>query len=291
MPVAEIEAPFSLQAGIGYERSTSPFVSISDDGLFLLVNGQQASSAAYLQAALSGMGNWQAGRGQASWSVRVENKHAPADSQLDFAVAMTDLAWHTALSGNSLGMGGGAQRFWVAGGLFRDALSLHADWTGAVNNGGYWAVLADTTFNRHPSIYTDLDSRMDTVSLTHHQPLSGEWLVALDIEAGLAREHNAHDFDDLTQWRASLRMALEGNLGKTAWSMAAGVGQARYDAPLLPGDPSRREQVLSLEFGLTWDLAPGRTLAIDAGIYRTAANIALYDNTYRNLSLTWGGVW
>ena len=290
--VAPANAPFCVQFGMGYEASTSPFINISDDGLFLSVNGQSRLTAAYLQGIFSGMDAWQLGAGQMAWSLRAEDKHAPSAPNLDFGSVMGDLSWHLALpNGASVGVGAGLQRMWVAQAPFRDAVSLHADGSIGQPDGGYWLVAADLTKNQHFSTYVDLNSDVLSVSVTHRKPVAWAGLDGLDFEAGYARDRNARGLDDLSHQRVMVRVAADSKFQNMTWTGGLAISRSKYDISFIPGVPVRRDRMLAWEMGVAWDMGRGRTLALDADFVVNKGNSNLFDNTYRNLAMTWSQSW
>ena len=289
---AQSESPFSVQAGVGYETSTSPFLNISDDGQFLTVNGSQRVSGAYAREAFSGMGNWQAGNVFVAWAANVDNKHSPSSPELDFLSAIGNLTLGIPVSATAtVGANASMQKLWVAGDHFRDVRSLNLNWSLGQPDGGFWTADVGVTRKRHPGIYVDMDSQVLSFSLHRHQPVHQMGLDHLDIDFSVEREKNAHGYADLSQRRAYVKVGGESKMGRATFSAGVLVAVAQYDESALPGMPARRDRLLSYDAGVEWALKPGQTMALDVAYAVNKANSAVFDNSYRNVMLTWGLVW
>ena len=227
-----------------------------------------------------------------AWSAHLESKRSPEAPDLNFSSAMGDLSWAMPIAeAMSVSGGLGVQRMWVADSHFRDALSMHVDWSLGQPDGGYWVVSSGVTQNRHPVDYTDLDGQVMSVSLHRRQPISGFGLDGIDLELGYDREENAQGNADLSQRRAYLRFGVESKVGKATGSLGVSVAKTRYDASLFPGEAPRRERMLACDLGVEWEVAPGETWALDATYAVNKANSEMFNNRYRNVMLTWSHAW
>ena len=289
---AQSESPFSVQASVGYESSTSPFLNISDDGQFLMVNGLQSVSGAYAREAFSGMGNWQAGNVFVAWAANLDNKHSPSSPELDFLSAIGNLTLGIPVSARvTVGANASIQKLWVAGDHFRDVQTLNLNWSLGQPDGGFWTADMGVTRNRHPGIYVDMDSQVLSVSLHRRQPVHQMGLDHLDVDFSMEREKNAHDYADLSQRRAYVKVGGESKMGRATFSAGVLAAFSRYDESALPGMPARRDHLLSWDAGVEWEINLGHTVALDVAYAVNKANSAVFENSYRNVMLTWGLAW
>lgn len=283
---------FQLQASVGHEQNTSPLIRISDDGTLIFVDGLARLTGNYINLGANGMTDWAAPLdGRLAVSGRVEWKRSPDAPDLDFGQAQLDAAWHWQAGIGTLGLGASLQRLWVAGSRFRDVDSLHGDWTLARDDGSHWVWLLDLNRNRHSQIYADLDSQALSLSLHRHLPDPMPGLHGLDVEAGLVRERNAHGFSDLSNRSGFLRVGVDRNWAGTNWGIGL-MGQiAHFDAGLMPGIPARHDRFLALDLAASKDLGSGLRLQFDTVLARNQANSPLYQNRYRQVSLTLSAQW
>jgi hypothetical protein len=281
-----------FQAALGYEHTSSPLIRVSDDGTLIFIEGLSRLAGAYGQTAVNGMGEW-AGPGDSrlALTARIDWKHSPEAPDLDFGQFLADAAWHWPLSAGTLGIGPSWQRLWVAGDHFRDVVGLRADWTRAGPDGSHWIWLLEAGRNRHADFYRDLDSLALSLSLHRHLAATADFAANLDLEAGLALERNRHGFDDLSSRSAFLRLGIDRDWQGMNWSLGIMAQLARFDAALSEAVPARRDRYLSLELGLGKELADGLALQIGATAARNDANSPLYENRYRQLSLTLAKAW
>jgi hypothetical protein len=290
--VTPASMPFTAQVGWGHESSTSPFLSLSDDGLFLIANGNTRTSGNYVRGAFSGMGDVHLGESLLGWAVNLDHKHSPATPALDFSMAMGNLTFGIPVSSTTtVGAGLGLQRMWVAGDLFRDVTTWSINASLGQPDGGVW--VADMSFanNRHPSTYIDMNSRVLSVSLHRRQPLAWLGIEAVEMGVGYDREINEQGLDDLSQRRTYAHISAERKAGAMTLSAGLMAAFSRYDDTAMLGAPARRDRLVSWDVGVEWDMGSGHTLAIDAAYAVSKANSNLFDNSYRNLMLSWGVVW
>lgn len=284
--------PLRLHLGMGYEDSSSPLIRVSDDGALIFVDGLMRLAGSYANFAVDGMSDREAALdGRLSLSGRFEWKHSEQAPDLDFGQGLVDLTWHIPSRLGSLGLGTSIQRMWVAGGRFRDVLGFHADWTQAEPDGSHWIMLLDAARNRHPDEYADLDSQVWGISLHRHavKPIPG--VAALDLEAGLSRERNAHGYQDLSSHSGFMRIGVDQEWRGLTFSLGLTGILSRYDEALLDGVPARRDRFVAWDFGFGADYGKGHSWQVEAMLARNRANSDLYDNRYRQIGLNWSLAW
>lgn len=276
----------SIDAGIGYETQTSPLIRISPQGSLILLDDINRLAGSHVRASLSGMQDWAVGEElRLAVSGDLHLKRSPQTRDLDFSNVSLSSALRWPVGPGFLGIGPGVQRIEVAGRHFRDVTGIHADWTRADERGNHWMVMLDRGRNRHRGDLIDLDSTSTVLMLQHHlaAPLPG--VDALDLDLSLARERNDRGFAELSNRNLMLRLGLE----RSQWGINWGVGLIRqvdrFDDTPLPELPRRKDRSTLLEISAEIALAPGRTLRFDASTVRNQANLALYEDRYRQIGV------
>ncbi len=178
------------------------------------------------------------------------------------------------------------QRMWVAGERFRDVTAMQADVTRGTSDGGYWAWLAGAGVRRHGGVYSDLDSRAASLSVHRRivSPVAG--VDAVDIELGAGREINAHGFADLANRNAYARVSVDRRIAGIDWAVGYMMQRAHFDAALVEELPARRDTYRDIDVAATFELDKGGVLRLDAVTARNDANLPMFENRYRQISLT-----
>lgn len=284
--------PFSVQLGLGHESSTSPFLSLSDDGQFLTRNGNVRNAGVYRRGVLSGMGDVALGQALLGWSLHLDHKQFPTSPSLDFSAAMGHLTLGVPVgAGVTVGTSLSQQNLRVAGALFRNTRTWSVNTSLGQPDGGVWVADLGFSTHRHPDTYVDMDARVVSTSVHRRQPVSVWGVQALDINVGYDREHNERGLTDLSQRRVYARIAAERKTGPWTWTLGFMVARTRFDDSALPGMAPRQDRLVSWDLGLAWDLGRGQTLALDLASATSRANSNLFDNRYRNAMLSWSVGW
>ncbi|MBL8488078.1 MAG: hypothetical protein JNK22_13405 [Rhodocyclaceae bacterium] len=280
--------PASLEVSFGHEALSSPLFRLSDTGALVRLPGLLRLSGNYVRVGAGGMALFPAPSGQWSAAGRVDWKTAPAARDLDFGNVSGELMWREALGDGQAGIGISRQRMAVAGSPFRTATAAQADWTRATDDGGHWVLLSALARQRHDRD-AELDGTVASLALQRHLPEPLQWVDALDLEAAIARERTR--FPDLSSRTAFLRLSADRRWLGIDWSAGFSLQRAAFDAALLPGLPVRRDRGTLLEFSAA--LAAGRfgNLRLEIQDGRNRSNVPVYDNRYRNLSLTLAHSW
>jgi hypothetical protein len=284
--------PFAVQFGLGHESSTSPFLSLSDDGQFLTRNGNVRSAGVYQRGVLSGMGDMALGEALLGWSVHLDHKQFPASPALDFSAAMGHLTLGVPVgAGVTVGASLSQQNLRVAGALFRNTRTWSVNTSLGQPDGGIWVADLGFSKHRHPDTYTDMDARVVSASVHRRQPVSLWGVKALDINVGYDREHNERGLTDLSQRRVYARVSAEHKAGPRTWTLGWMVARTRFDDSALPGMAPRQDRLVSWDLGLAWYLGGGQTLALDLASATSRDNNGLFDNRYRNVMVSWSMAW
>lgn len=273
------------EISLGHESLSSPLFRFSETGALLRLPGLRTLSGSYVRIGTGGMLALPADGGQWTLAGRADWKRAPAARDLDFGNLSGDLTWRQAFAGGQAGIGLGRQHLSVAGSRFRVADGIQADWTRPTAGEGHWALLSALSRQRHPQD-PDLDGTVASLSAQRHQPQPVPGLDALDLELAAARERNRHGYGDLSSRNLFLRLSVDRHWAGIEWSAGVAMHRASFDAALQPSLPVRRDRAAMLEFSASRDLGDGTSLRVEFQEARNRSNVALYENRYRNASVT-----
>jgi len=70
------------------------------------------------------------------------------------------------------------------------------------------------------------------------------------------------------------------------WAVGFMMQRARFDAALFDGLPARRDGYKAVDFAASLELDKSCSLRLDAVTARNAANLPMFENRYRQISLT-----
>lgn len=291
---AQGEAPATWNASVGLTRasSSSPLYRFAPDGALVLLDGRSRLSGTLLDVSLSGQHDWAlANDWRPAVSARLDSSLSRQARDLEFGQLSLDASLRRMLTAGTVGFGVSLQRLWVSRQAFRDVPGVHLDWTQALGTGSHLMLGYDRARYHHAGDFVDLDARVQQGSAGVHvaEPLPG--VSALDLQLGWRREDNRRRLADLSHLGRYLRLAADQDHGRWSFSAALTVSRSHYRAGLEDLLPARHEQSLSLELGASVDLAPGRTLALQAQWSRNRARPALYDNLYRSVGLSHATSW
>lgn len=280
--------PPNVDVSIGRESLSSPLFRLSDAGALVRIPGLRGLSGNYIRIGAGGMAVLPMPAGQWSASGRLDWKTAPAARDLDFANVGGDLMWRQGLGDGQVGIGLGRQHMAVAGNAFRTATAVQADWTLPSADGGHWVLLSALTGQRHARD-TELDGAVTSLALQRHLPAPQSRVDALDVEMAFTRDRTR--FDDLSSRTGFLRLSADRRWLGVDWSLGVSLQRAAFDASLLPSLPIRRDRGATLEFSASLPVGTHGSLRLDVQEGRNRSNVPLYDNRYRNLSVTFARPW
>lgn len=298
LPVlAEVSTPpttssVSAEFGFGHESQTSPLFRVSPEGTLIRLEGFDRLAGAHYQGSLSGFTDWSIGSdSRLALGGDIRYKRAPGVQALDFAMASVNPMLRTAFAGGFVGIGPNLQRIDVAGERFRSVSGWHADWANGDVAGNHWLLFLDRGTNRHWADLIDLDSTATLFMVKRRQvePLPG--IDAIDVEVAVGRERNDRGFAELSNRNAFFRVSLDRRQWGIGWSLGASWQTATFDDTALPGLAARRDRSTTLEFAAAYEIAPGHTIKLEATGATNRANLELYENRYRQLSLAYGTSW
>lgn len=280
-------SPLSVEASLGYESLSSPVVRIDPDSALILVEGTSRLRGTYGRLAGNAFKELPlGGEAMVVATARLDAKWAPRAPDLDFTIAQVDATLRHPFAGASLGIGPAAGHVRVAGDRFRDGLGLRADVAMPDGADGHWVVVADGGRHRHGPGYEELDARVASVSVHRRIATPFTGITAVDIEAGVSRTANRYGYQDLSSRGRYARIAFESKVSGFDVAFALSGQGARFDAGLADDMPARRERFTLVEIGVSRELAKDTTLRADFTWGRNRANLAIYDNRLRALSVT-----
>lgn len=283
---------FAAEFGIGHESQTSPLVRISPEGVLIRLDGFDRLAGTHYQGGVSGFTDWALGaESRLALGGDIRYKRAPGVQALDFAMASVNPMLRTSFAGGYFGIGPNLQRIEVAGERFRSVRGWHADWATGDLAGNHWLLFLDRGTNRHWDDLVDLDSTATLFMVKRRQvePLPG--IDAIDLEIAVGRERNDRGFAELANRNAFFRVSLDRKQWGIGWSAGMSWQSAVFDDTPLPGLPARRDRATTVEFGAAYEVAAGQTLKFEAIAATNRANLALYENRYRQISLAYAISW
>ena len=277
----------SVELGAGSERLSSPLIRLSPDGTLVFVDGLTRIDGSFRRVVVSGVRDVPLGDStRMTVGGRLDEKSSPDAPDLGFRFASLDAIVRRPAGGGTLGIGPSLQRIWVAGRHFRDVAALHVDWTRVEPERGYTAWVAELGTNRHRGVHADLDGNVLAVSTHRKSKQPFPWLDGLDFDAGVRREVNANGFADLASRSAWARVSADRRFAGATWSVGAMLQRAWFDAALFDDTPARRDRYRLLDAAVEIELAPRRTLRVEAIDARNSSTLALYENRYRLVGVT-----
>jgi hypothetical protein len=281
-------SPYSIEASIGREYHSSPLLRIDPNGPLILIDGITNLSGTYGRLAASGLKDWGVGAETTlAVSAHAEWKRVPDAPDLDFGHVNIDAMIRHPFAGASLGVGPSAGRIWVARDRFRDWAGVRADVAKGLGDDGHWTVIADFAKQRHAEAYADLDARATSVMLQRHFADVSPAVKGVDFEAGYGNSRNANGFEDLSNRGLFARLGFELRAVGLEWSFGLMAQQVRYREPTFEGDPARRDRFYNLEVGVTKELNDGSSVQVVFTWGRNISNFDIYDNRYREMSVTY----
>lgn len=282
----------SLDVGVGWEQLSSPVVRLSPDSTLVRIEGLTRLSGAFARVAAGAMRDWPLGDElRVAISGRIDWKFSPRAHDLRFGFANLDAMVRWPVAGWTIGAGPAWQSVHVAGQRFREVGSLHLDATRVEPGGSYLAVVWEAGRTRHRGDYTDLDSRVMSLSVHRKLKSPGFGLDGLDLDVGARRETNAHGYTDLANRSAYLRVSADRRWAQVTWSLGAMLQRALFDGALLESMAARRDRYLMLDAAAEVSLGPGRTARLEVVSARNAANLAMFENRYRQVMATVALAW
>jgi hypothetical protein len=278
---------FNANLSYGYEKITSPLVSIDFDSPLILVEDISNLSAHYNQLNLSALQDWEINH-QYSFDVSGNAlvKDAIETKDLNFSIASIDGTLRKKLGDTTLSIGSSAQRIWVANSNFRDSLSIQTDFTIVKSNGSFTDIYIGLSKNYFVNDFAFFNNRTSTISLTHHLASPEQLINGLDFQASINREKNLKDSEDLSNYSYYGRVSVDKQLAGLTWSVGASINKSYFDKPFSAGFEKRRDDYTSYEFSVERAISDTLSMSLELTKARNSSNLALFDSKYESFNLT-----
>lgn len=278
---------FNASLNYGYEKITSPLVSIDFDSPLILVEDITNLSAHYNQLSMSALQDWEINH-QYSFDVsgNVLVKDAIETKDLNFSIASIDGTFRRKFSDSTLSAGPSLQRIWVANSNFRDSIAVQTDYTFLRPNGSFTDIYIGLSKNYFVKDFVFFNNRTSTISLTHHITSTNYWISGLDFQASINREKNLKNSEDLSNYSYYSRLSLDKQLAGFTWSIGASINKSYFDKPFSFGFEKRRDDYTSYEFSVERPINDAVTMSIELTKARNSSNLAMFDSKYQSFNLS-----
>jgi hypothetical protein len=286
------EAPDSalhidVEWGVGYGAQKATLFQVTPESTVVYLDGVQRLAGSHLRARVQL--DWtlplEQGRGL-NLQADLQGKRGNANRDLDFYAASLQPMWSMPLDASSVGVGLSLQTTGVAGAAFRDTRGLTANWTLARGD-GLWAVIGETSRYRHHAGFAELDAQARSLLGLRRwdRPWQGVDSAQLSLIAG--RERNRRGLPELSQRSLLLSAALDGHWGTTDWTLRLSHLRARFDGTAFVAQAQRSDRMAMVDAVLAWPLGEGQQLRLEANLMGNRSTVRLFQNRYRQWSLSW----
>lgn len=277
---------FQLDVGLGNESQTSPLFQLSPESNIIYQDGVDRLSGSHLRTALQGSSEWAWSAGVVtSLAGEVTFKRSPNTPGFDFGSLSLQPAVHLPMGGANVGLGLNLQGLDVAGQHFRDVTGIQANWTRS-DGDHLWGVVVDTSTYKHNGDLAVMDAVASSVVLLRQirNPLPG--VDGIDFSGILGREESVRGLGELSSRSVMLTVLARWSWFGADWSLGRGWRQAVFDDTAFPGEPIREDHTAMLDLALQWPLSADRSVRFEFNEAHNTSTTRLYDNTYRQFSVT-----
>jgi hypothetical protein len=277
---------FQVDVGIGNESQTSPLFQVSPESNIIYQDGVDRLSGSHLRTALQGTAEWAWRDGiVTSLAGDATFKRSPGTPGFDFGSISLQPSVHLPLRGTSVGLGLNLQGLDVAGQHFRDVAGIQANWTRS-DGDHLWGVVVDASTYRHSGDLTAMDAVASSVVVLRQirNPLPG--IDGIDFSGIVGREESLRGLGELSSRSAMLTVLVRWNWFGADWSLGRGWREAVFDDTAFPGEPIREDHTAMLDLALQWPLSADRSVRFEFNEAHNTSTTRLYDNTYRQFSVT-----
>ena len=276
---ADNNARFDVEAGVGWEDSSSPLLRLSEDGALVQIIGLSRLAGPVSRLAVDASNDWTlTGPLRLSLTSHAETRWSPSSRSLNFGAALAEagLRWQT--GAGSIGLSPSLLLLSVANRPFRAADSVRLDWSEVEPGGNLRALRIETGRYRHASNYLDLDADVQSVSGNRRWKFQGTPVESFELAAGLRNERNRRGLADLSNHGGHASAELGWKLAGGDWTANVLWQVARFRAPGPDGLGVRRDRFLSLDVTAEWPLGERLALRTSVATSDNHASPAIYNN-------------
>lgn len=277
---------FQVDVGVGHEQQTSPLFQISPQSNILYLDGVDRLSGTHARTALQGTKEWMWSGGVViALAADATFKRAPAKPGFDFASLSVQPTVHVPVGSASVGVGLNLQTLDVAGQHFRDVGGVQTNWTWS-DGKRLWGIVIDTAVYKHSGDLVDMDAAASSLVVLRQisDPLPG--LDGIDFSGIVGREHNERGIAELSSRSAMLTVLVRWSGLGAHWSIGRGWRQAVFDDTAFVGEPMREDRTAMLDLAVQWPLSAARAVRVEFNESHNTSTTHLYDNLYRQISVT-----
>jgi hypothetical protein len=281
----------SVEVGVGHENQSSPLFQLTPESTVLYLGGTQRLQGSHIRTNAEGMTDWALGNGlRLSLSGSATLKHSPDNPLFDMLLLNAQPSLHIPMSGSSLMIGLNLQRIDVSRQKFRQAQGLQSSWT-VLDGNNFWSLMGEIGRQQHAGDFQFLNANTRTLLIQRHINKPVSWLEAINLSLLVAWEHNTQNHPDLSNRNAVFNAAAQWNAWGVDWSLARSWRLTRYEDTILPLEPMRRDKGSSTDLVASMPLSKHQTLQLEWNSARNQSITKLYDNQFRQLSITHRSSW
>jgi hypothetical protein len=212
-------------------------------------------------------------------------KRAPGTPGFDFGSISLQPSVNLPIQGATVGMGLNLQGLDVAGQHFRDVAGIQANWTRS-DGEHLWGVVVDASTYKHSSDLADMDAVASSVVVLRQirNPLPG--IDGLDFSGIVGREESVRGLGELSNRSAMLTFLVRWSGFGADWSFGRGWRHAVFDDTVFSGEPLRQDRTAMLDLAAQWPLSADQSLRLEFNETQNTSSTRLYDNLYRQFSVT-----
>jgi hypothetical protein len=277
---------FQLDVGLGNESQISPLFQVSPESNIIYQEGVDRLSGSHMRTALQGTAEWAWSDGvMASLAADATFKRSPGTPGFDFGSVSLQPSVNLPMQGATVGLGLSLQGLDVAGQHFRDVAGIQANWTRS-DGEHLWGVVVDASTYKHNSDLADMDAVASSVVVLRQirNPLPG--IDGLDFSGIVGREESLRRLGELSNRSAMLTFLIRWSGFGADWSLGRGWRRAVFDDTVFPGEPPREDRTAMLDLAVQWPLSTDQSLRLEFNETQNASSTRLYDNLYRQFSMT-----
>jgi hypothetical protein len=282
---------YGLDVGVGHETQTSPLFQLTPESTVLYLGGKQRLQGSHLRINAEGMTDWALDKGlRLSLSGSATLKRSPDNPSFDMLLLNAQPNLHIPMSGSSLMLGLNVQRIDVSRQKFRQAQSLQSSWT-VLDGKNFWSVMAEVGRQQHAGDFQFLNAKTRTLVVQRRldKPISG--LEAINLSLLMASERNTQGHAELSNRNTVFNTSAQWSAWGLDWSLAHSWRLTRYEDTIFPLEPIRRDKGSSTDLVASMPLSKHQTLQLELNSARNQSITKLYDNRFRQLSITHRSSW